>query len=312
MKRYLVTGCYGFIGSQVAAALLDAGYQVVGVDRLEGAQSKKAHRIEQLTARKYFRFVECELASDGQVIKLFKAHKPDEVVHLAAQYAVRHTPEHVKSYAFNNCLAPMWLFEHARLAGHKRFTYASSTFVQDHMQSASLYGATKHFAEQLGSVYGKAHGMTAVGIRYGSTFGPQCRPDVGIYQLAKKLLSGKPIDASLGGFNYQVAFCDVRDAVGATLALLAAELPAGPHTATVVAADHRRDLGELLCLLENATGVFAQCDWKGYVKKPAGGIPYEQCNALYLLSGYMPRYTIPQAVEHFASWAQEQHKQGLL
>lgn len=311
MKRYLVTGCFGFLGSQVSAALLAAGHVVIGVDRLNGANSKKSHRVDPLTSQKRFRFVELDLANDGAVSKLFRTTRPDEVVHFAAQYAVRHTPEHVKSYGLNNCLAPLWLFEHARLAGHNRFTYASSTFVEDGVLPSSLYGATKHFAEQVARVYAKAHGMATVGMRYGSTFGPQCRNDVGVYQLAKKLLRGEPIKIS-SAFHYQTAFCDVRDAVGATLAVLNMNLPAAPHTATVVAQDHRRDLGEMLRALEAVLGISAQCDWHNYFTKPPGGIPQEQCDQLFKLCGYRPQYSVLDTVATFAAWAREQHAKGTL
>lgn len=308
-QTILITGCYGFLGFNTAMRLLQDGHKVVGIDRVQGARSPKAGRVELLSKCAGFTFEEVDIADYDALAKVFSRHKIAAVMHYAAQYAVIHKPEHVRSYAANNCTAFLNLIELSRLNGLRRFQYASSTFVEDGALPASLYGATKHFNELAAHVYSAAHGMTTVGIRYGSTFGPWCRPDVGVYQLAKKLLNRKPIQVR-GGFHYQTAFLDVDDAVAVTAALLFADLK-GYHVYTAVAEDDRRDLGEILRLLEKHLGK-AICDWRAYKKPAAGGIPQAQCDKLRAAIGFAPSTKIPDAVAKFCTWAKTQHKAGKL
>jgi len=318
--RYLVTGCYGFIGAHLCSALASLGLEVIGADRLTGAHSPKGGRVAALARQPLFRFVHADTSDEEQVARLFKRAKPDVVVHLAGQYAVAPlTIELLRRYIATvegNALMA-W---HANAAGVKHYVYASSTFVEPGSPSSHAYGwskvASEFFAHVASSSNKPWQGMPCTGLRYGSTFGPLCRQDVGIYQLAKKLLSGQEIVIKPGsGFHYQTAFLHVRDAVDATLAVCAAGVDGrlrGANALTIVADDHRKDLGELLGMLETFTGEAAKCDWTQYKSKPLGGIPYEQLDELERATGFRPRIQIHEAVHDFAAWARRAHRAGTL
>ena len=100
MNRYLVTGAAGFIGANVARALLDAGYEVVGVDSLNDYYDVdlKHYRLKPLLNHSGFSFVRGDLADVQIVDSLFAQHDFDCVIHLAAQAGVRYSLENPGAY----------------------------------------------------------------------------------------------------------------------------------------------------------------------------------------------------------------------
>ena len=112
--KILVTGTAGFIGAAVARSLLDRGDEVVGVDEVNdyydvGLKRARLARIESESGYKHFAF---DLADTQRTLALFKAERPDRVVHLAAQAGVRFSIDHPHAYesanlaAFLNVLDP--------------------------------------------------------------------------------------------------------------------------------------------------------------------------------------------------------------
>lgn len=301
-KTVLITGVYGFLGYSTAIRLLERGHKVIGLDRVTNAKSEKSARIDNLAKYPEFRFMDINLANYDQLRVMFELLKFDQVMHFAAQYAVKHSPESMQSYVTSNVAAFMNVLELTRQKGLNRFTYASSTFVEDGVLPTSMYGATKKFNEDAAHMYSAQFGMTTVGLRYGSCFGPWCRNDVGIYITAKRIMNQTPIKVT-DPFHYQTAFLYSRDATEATLRIL--DQPSFKdkfNTFTVVAEDHRKDMGEILKMLEKHLGVKANVDWTGYKEKGPGGIPQAQCDKLRNAIGYAPSTTVDEAVGKFATW----------
>ena len=87
----LVTGAAGFIGFHVARRLLESGVRVVGVDSFTSYYdpSLKEARFAELAARKGFAGARVDLADEAATRALFAEHRPQRVVHLAAQPGVR-------------------------------------------------------------------------------------------------------------------------------------------------------------------------------------------------------------------------------
>ena len=144
-KRYLVTGCAGFIASRVTQLLLDAGHVVVGVDNLNDAYDPrlKHWRLARLQGRKGFQFHQLDISNLDAVMPLFKSNaiaaddkaieeKPySAVVNLAARAGVRQSLENPWVYYQANCTGTLNLLEMCRIFGVKKFLLASTS---------SLYG----------------------------------------------------------------------------------------------------------------------------------------------------------------------------
>jgi UDP-glucuronate 4-epimerase len=306
--KVLITGVYGFIGYSVAKKLLSQGIEVVGIDKITDAISHKEGRIKDLSQTKGFTFYDINLSNWDAVHRILKAHDFDRVLHLAGQYSVLHTTEHVRSYIEGNLVGFTQLMELSALNGIKRFVYASSTFVEDGKQSPAMYGATKQFNEDCAFVYSsnKNIAMETVGLRFGSTYGSHVRPDTGIFQVANKLLRDQPIVLQ-GGFGYKTAFVYIDDAVECCIQALQVRLKDQYNVLTVVADDRTWNLGEILEMMEMCTGKNAIR--KGSVYDHSEPFtPKEKVDQLQSVLGYRPQMDMTNGVIRFMDWFRKYYK----
>jgi UDP-glucuronate 4-epimerase len=300
-KKILITGCYGFIGYSVAVRLLKQGHIIYGLDKVQEAISPKGTRIQNLSKFPNFHFYDVNLVNFEQTKTLLNMLDFDHVIHLAGQYSVAYSTKNMLSFIDGNIKSWMHVMDCAKTKKINRVLYASSTFVQDGLIPTSMYGATLEFRERAANVYSASFDMETVGIRFGSTYGPYVRPDVGIYIVANKLWDGVPINVNEGGFKYKVGFLYIADAVEVVLRLLDKPLPKKHNVFTVVANDNVRDMGEILDLLEKYSG--KKADRVGtFVPLPTGYVPTERMLPLKEVIDYMPHTTLEQGVKKFAEW----------
>ena len=305
--RYFITGVYGFLGYSTALHLLRQGHTVVGVDRLKNAVSAKNHRVEALSHfAGRFQYVECDISSYAQTEKAMLDAKPDTVVHFAAQYSVPHSTPMMHNYIKSNLAGFMHVCEAAKNAGVSRIVYASSTWVSDHAIPWTMYGASKQFNEHAANIYSEQFGIETIGLRYGSTFGPMVRNDVGPYIAARRLFRNEPHPMK-NAYVYKCAFLDVDDAVGATIAAVECDLPCKHNVVTVVANDHRRNLREIVEYFAEETGI--EPVWgPGYDDPGPGGIPEDELTRLDVVTGYRPCNTVRDTSIRFIDWFRDEWK----
>jgi len=224
--KALVTGVAGFIGSTVAARLLGAGADVVGVDCFTDfyAREAKERNLEPLRGHRRFRFVEAALQTQALEPLLDGV---THVYHLAAQAGVRGSwGDEFRTYTSHNVDATQRLLEAVKGRPLHRLVYASSSSVygdlvaipmQEHsvLQPVSPYGVTKLAAEHLCHLYHVNHGVPTVSLRYFTVYGPKQRPDMGFHRFIRAALLGQPI--TLFGDGEQTRdFTFVDDIVTAT------------------------------------------------------------------------------------------------
>jgi len=234
--RALVTGCAGFIGSNLTDALLRDGAEVRGVDCLAGNHSpeRKLENLESAMRSDRFSFVEADLA-DIELDELVGDR--DVVFHLAGEPGVRSSwGDRFEAFLRNNVLATQRLLEAARGAPEMRFVHASSSSVYGQAERFptdesvpprpfSPYGTTKLAAEHLCRLYQENHGVQAVSLRYFSVFGPRQRPDMAFSRFFDAALAGEPITV-FGDGEQTRDFTFVGDVVAGTIA--ASTAPCAP------------------------------------------------------------------------------------
>jgi UDP-glucose 4-epimerase len=259
--KALITGVAGFIGSHLAATLLDRGTDVTGVDSFTDyyPRAVKESNIRPLRERTGFALVEAAL-QHADLGALLDGHT--HVFHLAAQAGVRKSwGKEFQTYTVNNVEATQRLLEACVGRPLERLVYASSSSVygdnvsipmrEDALpQPVSPYGVTKLAAEQLCYLYFANHGVPAVSLRYFTVYGPRQRPDMGFHRFLKAALAGDPI--TLYGDGEQTRdFTFVADAVAATIAAADRGVPGRVYN---IGGGSRVSVNEVLRIVERCAG----------------------------------------------------------
>ena len=104
IKKFIVTGAAGFIGFSLSLRLLENGFEVIGIDNHNNYydSSLKDSRCNILLRHSNYKHYKVDLKDDKSLNKIFKDHKPDIVVNLAAQAGVRYSLENPLEYINSN------------------------------------------------------------------------------------------------------------------------------------------------------------------------------------------------------------------
>jgi UDP-glucuronate 4-epimerase len=205
MKKALVTGCAGFIGSHVAEALLDLGFEVWGIDNFDPYYPKpyKLRNLEKALATPRFHFIEADLC-----LKEYWKQLPsslDLVVHLAAKAGVRPSIEDPEAYLNTNITATQSLLEGMVKRNIKKLVMASSSSVYGNNPNVpfaeeqavdhpiSPYAMSKKACELLTYTYHHLYGIQTVNLRFFTVYGPRQRPDLAITKFIRLIDKDFPI-----------------------------------------------------------------------------------------------------------------------
>jgi UDP-glucuronate 4-epimerase len=240
----LVTGNAGFIGFHVAKALLERGDAVVGIDsvndyydpELKRARLAGLDAVSRRTGSAY-RFVEADIADRTAITQLFAEHKPERVIHLAAQAGIGYSIENPHAYVDSNIVGFTNLLEACRHAGVAHLVYASTSSVYGANETLpnseheiadhplQFYAATKRANELMAHAYSHLFRLPTTGLRFFTVYGPWGRPDMALSLFTRNILEGKPIDVFDHG-RHRRDFTYVDDIVKGIL--MVADRPAKP------------------------------------------------------------------------------------
>jgi UDP-glucose 4-epimerase len=187
-NKILVTGGAGYIGSHIAVALLDAGYNIVVIDNLCNSKRDVVKRIE-LVAGKHFIFVEGDIRDKTLIMSILKDYKIDAVIHLAGLKSVSDSVSDPLAYYDNNVVGSLMLLEAMQEIGIKKMVFSSSATVYGEPQYIPIdeshpvnainpYGCTKlHIEKMLQNIAASDSGWGAICLRY---FNPVGAHDSGL------------------------------------------------------------------------------------------------------------------------------------
>ncbi len=202
MKKTVVTGGAGFIGSHLTDLLLSKGHHVTVIDNLCGGWMKNLREAEK---HPNFRFVKADIRDRNALKGLFDG--VDWVFHLAALADIVPSIEKPRDYFETNVDGTFNVLEVSKEANVKRFLYAASSScygiakeypTPETAPSAPQYpyALTKYLGEQLVLHWAQVYQLPALSLRLFNVFGPRSRT-TGVYGavfgvfLAQKL-HGKP------------------------------------------------------------------------------------------------------------------------
>jgi len=312
VARFVVTGCAGFIGSHLAAALLERGDAVSGIDSFSDYYPREAkeRNLERARPHEGFSFDEVDLL-DADLDAIVSAS--DGVFHLAAQPGVRGSWGATFSvYTRDNVLVTQRVFEAAARAG-TRVVFASSSSVYGDAESyptsedatprpVSPYGVTKLTCEQLGYAYARHFDLTLVGLRYFSVYGPGQRPDMAFARIVDGLLTGGTF--TVYGTGKQTRdFTYVGDVVDATIKAM----DRGPAGAVFnIGGGSEASLSDVIDLLGSLAGRKLETRHvpaaRGDVQRTAADIRRAEAEL-----GWRPRTSLRSGIAAQLEWAATQH-----
>ncbi len=191
MKKILVTGGLGFIGSHTVVELQNEGFEVVIIDNLLNAEEKVIYGIEAITGKKPV-FENLDLREKEPVKAFFKKHSDIAgVIHFAASKAVGESVENPLLYYENNINALVYILQELQSKTAANFIFSSSCTVYGQAEkmpitenasvqpAASPYGNTKQIGEEMIQDVAKVSNINAILLRYFNPIGAHPSAEIG-------------------------------------------------------------------------------------------------------------------------------------
>ena len=190
MKKILVTGGLGFIGSHTVVELQQAGYEVVIIDNLYNSKIEVLESIIAITGVKPS-YSNIDLRNKIAVEDFFKNNKIEGVIHFAASKAVGESVKHPLLYYENNISTLVYLLKEMKKHKLSNFIFSSSCTVYGQADelpitenaptkpAESPYGNTKQIGEEIIRESCKANGLKAIALRYFNPIGAHETANIG-------------------------------------------------------------------------------------------------------------------------------------
>lgn len=308
--KVLVTGGAGFIGSHTLRSLAEAGHVAVGIDDFNDFYDPAIKRANVAALQGRAEVIEGDIRDGESMKQLMASGGFDAIVHLAARAGVRPSVENPLSYIETNIVGTYNLLEAARLAGVKKFVFASSSSVYGLArtvpfseslplpQTLSPYAATKLSGEHLCGNYSHLHGLQVVSLRFFTVYGPGQRPDLAIHKFTDLIYHDKPIP-QYGDGSTRRDYTYIDDIVQGVMGALRYDKT--PFEIINLGESETTTLSELISALESAIGKKAEIK---RLPEQQGDMPLtcaDIAKARTLL-GYNPQVKISEGIPRFVEW----------
>jgi UDP-glucose 4-epimerase len=182
MKKVLVTGGLGFIGSHTVVELQNEGFEVLIIDNLSNSTIEVLDKITSIT-RKKPAFFNIDLKDKSAVMNFFRNNKVDGIIHFAAYKAVGESVRKPLEYYENNIGSLVYILQEMKANNLNNFIFSSSCTVYGQAdelpitenapikQAESPYGNTKQIGEEIIKEATTVSDLKAVALRYFNPIG---------------------------------------------------------------------------------------------------------------------------------------------
>jgi UDP-glucuronate 4-epimerase len=324
-RRALVTGSAGFIGFHMCRRLLEAGWEVTGLDGMTTYYdvALKERRLGILKQHPGFTPVEAMVEEPGRVMGLVAEGRPEVIIHLAAQAGVRYSIDAPRAYVEANLIGTFEVLEAARAHPPAHLLIASTSSVYgantsmpyaetdkaDHQMS--FYAATKKATEAMAHSYAHLFDIPTTMFRFFTVYGPWGRPDMAPYKFTRAILEGEPISVYNHG-DMMRDFTFIDDLIEGIFRLIAVPpkdrvgekdslSPVAPWRVVNIGNGAPVQLLDFIGAIEAATGREAI---KELMPMQPGDVPATWADATLIgdLVGPLPRTDIAEGMRRFVAW----------
>lgn len=305
---------------------------IVGIDNINdyydpSLKEARLAWIAEHAKAEQFQFIKMDIAHRDVMEALFKEHKFDRVIHLAAQAGVRFSIENPHAYIDANVVGFMNILEGCRHHNVEHLVYASSSSVYGANEAmpfsvddnvdhpVSLYAATKKANELMAHTYSHLYKLPTTGLRFFTVYGPWGRPDMAPFKFTKAISAGEAIDVYNFG-NHRRDFTYIDDIVSGVIKTMLhiakpndewdANSPSpssskGPWRVYNIGAQTPVHLLTFIELIEKALGKTAI---KNLLPMQPGDVPdtYADVEALVKDVGYRPSISLEDGISEFVKW----------
>ncbi len=313
MKRILITGGAGFIGSHLVDSLLAAGdWDITVVDDFNDFYDPaiKQENVSPHLRASHYQLFRVDIRDRSGLGKIFRDNKFDCIVHLAARAGVRPSLQQPLLYTETNITGTLNLLELASAHNVPQFVFGSSSsvyginakvpFSEDDpiRQPISPYAATKAAGELLCHTYSHLYGLRCVCLRFFTVYGPRQRPDLAIHKFARLISEGRAIPV-FGDGTTRRDYTYIDDIIAGVGAAITYE--DSGYEVINLGESRTVALLELISLLEKELQSEAKID-----RQPMqpGDVPqtFADIAKARRLLGYDPQTQIEDGIKRFVEW----------
>lgn len=212
--KIIVTGCVGFIGSNLTEQLLNEGHKIIGIDNFNDYYDikRKKNNFIRLSKISLKNFPNNLDIKHSEVLESTSFMDPDIdiIYHLASRANVRHSLKFPLQYVEDNIKTMIYILDCLKKRKEQGLKiplliYASSSsvygsskeipFKEDNSLDCieSPYALSKKVCEEYASLYNKLYGIKSIGLRFFTVYGPHGRPDMAPEKFLTNIYLGKEI-----------------------------------------------------------------------------------------------------------------------
>ena len=301
LTKVIVTGCAGFIGSNLVDRLLAANIQVTGVDNF--STGKRAF-LEEALRNPNFTLIEMDLLQLDDLKTVFADH--DMVFHLAANADVRFGTEHPFKDLEQNTIVTSNVLESMRANQIKKIAFSSTGSVYGEAKvfptpenapypvQTSLYGASKSACEGLISAYCEGFGMQAWIFRFVSILGERYTHGH-VFDFYKQLLANPAQLNVLGNGLQKKSYLYVQDCIDAIFC--AVEHANEKINILNLGTDEYCQVNESIAWISQSLNLAPQLNYSGGERGWIGDNPFIFLDCSKMRSfGWKPKLNIQQGI----------------
>ena len=213
MKKIIVTGGLGFIGSNLIELLLKKNYYVINLDKV--TYSSNLYNTKTFKNNKNYKFIKCDINSN-KIENIFNQYKPVGIFNLAAETHVDRSIDSPKSFIDSNIMGVFNILEIFRKFSKKnkktKLIHISTDEVFGDIligrsdenypyKPSSPYAASKASSDHLVSSYVRTYNIPAIVTNCSNNYGPKQHPEKLIPKLIYNILTNKSLPIYGNGSN---------------------------------------------------------------------------------------------------------------